>query len=129
MSSKKTVFNGQDEYYGEGYAFSAGKDDFIRVGTVGYDVTFGEMVYRAANAVDRLRHEGIEVGLIRKSTLNVVDEEVLRKYGSSPFVSVVEPFNQRTGLGSKMGNLVVGKTTHSKIQVSGNDQGGLWRVE
>ena len=91
----------QQPYYGEGYEFTPDKDEFIRVGTAGYVVTFGEMVYRALDAVDRLRSEGVDVGLVNKSTLNVVDEDAMRKYGSSPFVLVAESLNQKTGLGRR----------------------------
>jgi len=54
--------------------------------------------------VERLKQEGIDVGLINKPTLNVVDEEIIAKVGSSPFVLVVEAFNRRTGLGSRYGS-------------------------
>ena len=55
------------------------------------------------DAVTRLKEEGIDVGLINKATLNVVDEDAMAIFGASPFVLVVEPFNKSTGLGSKMG--------------------------
>jgi transketolase C-terminal domain/subunit len=42
--------------------------------------------------------------LINKSTLNVIDEEMLAKVGKAPFVVVVEAFNRRTGLGSRFGS-------------------------
>jgi len=40
---------------------------------------------------------------VNKPTLNIVDENMLRKVGSSPFVLVTESLNQKTGLGSKFG--------------------------
>jgi transketolase C-terminal domain/subunit len=55
------------------------------------------------DAVDRLREEGFDVGLVNKSTLNVIDEEAMAEYGKQKFVLVVESLNQKTGLGSKMG--------------------------
>jgi len=93
----------QEKFYGPNYKFIPGKDEVIRSGKAGTIVTFGEMVYRALDAVTRLREEGIDVGLINKSTINVVDEEALKAYGSTPFVLVVESWNQKTGLGSKLG--------------------------
>jgi transketolase C-terminal domain/subunit len=60
------------------------------------------MLYRSVDAVERLRKEGVDVGLINKSTLNVVDEQVIKDIGSTGFVLVVESLNQRTGLGSKV---------------------------
>jgi transketolase C-terminal domain/subunit len=65
-------------------------------------VAYGDMLYRSLDAVERLRKEGVDVGLINKSTLNVVDEQVIKDIGSTGFVLVVESLNQRTGLGSKV---------------------------
>ena len=62
-------------------------------------VSFGDALYRALDAVERLRAEGMDIGLINKCTLNVVDEAVMEKIGTSPFILVVEPLNQKTGLG------------------------------
>ena len=76
-------------FFGDGYTFVPGKDDVLRTGTAGYVVTFGDCAYRAIDAVDRLRAEGIDVGLIVKCTINVVDEETTKLMGESPFVLVV----------------------------------------
>lgn len=58
------------------YEFVPGKDDVILEGKAGYVVTFGEMLYRSYDAVQRCRQEGLDVGLINKPCLNVVDEQV-----------------------------------------------------
>ena len=63
-------------FFGDGYKFEPGKDDVILEGKAGYVVTFGEMVYRSYDAVLRCRQEGLDVGLVNKSTINLVDEEV-----------------------------------------------------
>lgn len=60
------------------------------------------MLYRSLDAVEKLRHEGIDVGLINKVTLNVIDEQVIKEIGAMPFVLVVESLNQKTALGSKV---------------------------
>ena len=80
------------------YEFVSGKDDVILEGTAGYVVSFGEMLYRSYDAVLRARQNGINVGLINKATLNVVDEQTIRKIGQTGFVLVVESLNQRTGV-------------------------------
>lgn len=116
--------NSQEPFYGEGYEFTPCKDEFIRTGTAGYVVTFGEMVYRAIDAVDRLRSEGIDVGLVNKSTLNVVDEDAIRKFGSSPFVLVVESLNQKTGLGSKLGTWLLERQLTPKYKYIGTTKEG-----
>lgn len=58
------------------YQFVPGKDDTILEGKAGYVVSFGEMLYRSYDAVLRCRQEGLDVGLINKPCLNVVDEQV-----------------------------------------------------
>jgi transketolase len=95
------------KFFGDGYKFVPGKDETIAEGKAGYVVSFGEMLYRSWDAVLRCRQEGLDVGLINKPTLNLVDEQTLRKIGSSPFVLVVESLNQKTGLGSKMGTWLI----------------------
>lgn len=89
--------------YDGGYTFEPGKDEVIREGSAGYVVAYGELLYRALDAVERARKEGIDVGLINKPTLNVVDEAMMKKVGSAPFALLVEGQNYNTGLGSRYG--------------------------
>lgn len=86
------------KFFGDGYEFVPGKDEVILEGDAGYVVTFGDMLYRSYDAVLRLRKEGIDVGLINKSTLNIVDEDTIRKVGTRAFVLVTETLNQKTGV-------------------------------
>ncbi len=92
-----------ERVYGEGYEFVAGKDEIIREGSDGIVITYGEMVYRCLAAVEELKSEGIEVALVNKPTLNVIDEEMMTRVGRSPFALVVESQNSKTGLGSRFG--------------------------
>ncbi|RXW16733.1 hypothetical protein EST38_g9128 [Candolleomyces aberdarensis] len=101
------------------YQFVPGKDDIILEGTAGYVVSFGEMLYRSYDAVLRCRQSGLDVGLINKACLNVVDEQVIRKIGSSSFVLVVESFNQKTGLGSKFGTWLLERQLTPKYSYMG----------
>lgn len=89
--------------YGAGYRFEPGRDDFVREGQAGYVVSFGETLCRSLDAVERLRERGLDVGLVNKSTLNVVDEDAIRKVGSTGFVLVAEGLSVQTGLGSRFG--------------------------
>ena len=68
--------DGQTRVFGDDYEFVPGKDEVIAEGTAGYVVSFGDMLYRSWDAVLRCRQEGLDVGLINKPTLNVVDERV-----------------------------------------------------
>lgn len=111
------------------YQFVPGKDDIIVEGKAGYVVAFGEMLYRSWDAVLRCREQGLDVGLINKPCLNVVDEQVIQKIGKSPFVLVVESFNQKTGLGSKFGTWLLERQLTPKYGYMGSTKegcGGLW---
>ena len=119
----------QQDLYGGDYTFVPGKDEVVREGTAGYIVAFGDALYRAADAVERLKQEGIDVGLINKPTLNVIDEAMLAKVGAAPFVIVVEAFNRRTGLGSKFGSWLLERGLTPKFAHLGTHKegcGGLW---
>ena len=85
-------------FFGDSYEFVPGKDETIVEGDAGYVVAYGDMLYRAWDAVLRCREQGLDVGLINKPTLNLVDEQAIRKVGSSHFVLVVESLNQKTGV-------------------------------
>lgn len=117
------------ELYAGNYTFTPGKDEVVREGTAGYIVSFGEALYRSLDAVERLKKEGIDVGLINKSTLNVVDEDMMKKLGAAPFVLVVESFNRRTGLGSRFGSWLLERGLTPKFTYLGTHEegcGGLW---
>ncbi len=117
------------EMFGGDYKFVPGKDEVVREGTQGYVVSFGEALYRALDAVERLKKEGIDVGLINKPTLNVIDEEMMAKLGQSPMVLVVESFNRKTGLGSRFGSWLLERGYTPKFNHLGTYKegcGGLW---
>ncbi|HEY9697208.1 MAG TPA: transketolase C-terminal domain-containing protein [Trichocoleus sp.] len=118
-----------NEMFGGSYQFVPGKDEVIREGSAGYIVAVGDALYRALDAVERLKQEGIDVGLINKPTLNVVDEETMAKIGKSPFVLTVEAFNRKTGLGSRFGSWLLERGYTPKFAYLGTHEegcGGLW---
>ncbi len=129
-SKVPTILNTDgEEFFGGNYKFVSGKDEVIREGTQGYIVSFGESLYRALDAVERLKLEGIDVGLINKPTLNVIDEEMLAKIGKAPFVLVVESFNKKTGLGIRFGSWLLERGLTPKfasIATHKEGCGGLW---
>ncbi|KAJ7214041.1 transketolase [Mycena pura] len=121
--------DGESRFFGPGYEFVPGRDETIADGTAGYVVAFGDMLYRAWDAVLRCRAQGLDVGLINKPSLNVVDEQALRKIGATPFVLVVESLNQKTGLGSKLGTWLLERGLTPRYGYMGTTRegaGGLW---
>ncbi len=118
-----------NEFFAGNYKFVPGKDEIIREGTQGYVIAFGETLYRALDAVERLKQEGIDVGLINKPTLSTIDEDMLTKVGKSPMVLVVESFNKKTGLGSRYGSWLLERGYTPKFAHLGTYKegcGGLW---
>jgi hypothetical protein len=79
--------DGKTKFFDGDYKFVPGKDETIVEGTAGYIVSFGEMLYRSWDAVLRCRQQGLDVGLINKPTLNIVDEQVSKsvQYGMIVF--------------------------------------------
>jgi transketolase len=118
-----------NRFFTQDYSFEAGKDDLIRDGSQGYVVSFGETLYRALDAVIKLKRAGIDVGLINKPTLNVWDDDMMARLAAAPFVLVAEAQNVNTGLGSRMGSALLkrgfhGRYDHIGIHLEGS--GGLW---
>ncbi len=120
------------ELHGDGYVFEPGRDELIRDASPdgGFVVSFGETLYRALDAVERLRADGVDVGLVNKPTLNVVDDEMLEKIGSSRWVLVAESLNRTTGLGSRFGTWLLqrGLTPgYDHVGTHREGLGGLWQ--
>ncbi len=116
--------------YGDDYKFVTGKDEVIREGSDGYIVSFGETVYRALDAVIKLKAAGLSVGLINKPTLNVYDEAMMTKLAAAPMVLVAESFNVNTGLGSRFGTELLKrgfKGRYNNIGTNREGSGGLWQ--
>ncbi len=114
--------------FGADYAFVPGQDEVIREGNQGYIVSYGEMLYRCLDVVERLRTDGVRVGLINKPTLNVVDEAMMEKLNSSPFVLVVETQNIKSGLGARFGTWLLERgyaARYARMGVSKEGHGGL----
>jgi transketolase len=121
--------NGRPLY--EGQPFEPGKDYVVRdAGGSGYIVAFGEIVYRALDAVIRLNEQGVKVGLVNKPTLNVYDEAMMKRLAGAPFILVAEGWNVKTGLGSRFGTELLKrgfKGRYANIGVHREGSGGLWQ--
>src|SRR3989344_2736186 len=112
-----------------GYIFVPGKDEVIREGKDGYVVSYGEMLYRCLDAVERLRAEGIDIGLINKATLNIPDEKMLQKVGSSSFVLFVESQNKKSGFGNRYANWLLERNLRPRwahLAATKLGQGGVY---
>ena len=114
--------------FGGSYAFMPGKDEVIREGNQGYIISYGEMLYRCLDVVDRLRADGVRVGLINKPTLNVVDETMMEQLMGGGFVLVVETQNVNSGLGARFGTWLLERgfaARYARMGTSKEGHGGL----
>ena len=114
-----------------GKPFEPGKDYVVReANDGGWVVAFGEIVYRALDAVIKLREKNLNVGLINKPTLNLYDEQIMTRLAAAPYVLVAEGWSVKTGLGSRFGSELLkrgfkGKYNHIGVHKEGS--GGLWQ--
>ncbi|KAH9958659.1 thiamine diphosphate-binding protein [Russula compacta] len=91
------------------------------------DKSFGndyEFVPGNYDAVLRVRQEGLDVAIVNKPTLDLVDEQLHlcsynRNIGSSPFVLVAESLNRKTGLGSRFGTWLLERQLTPKYKLFG----------
>ena len=117
-----------ETFYDKSYRFVPGKDEVIRESDVGYVVSYGEMLYRCLDGVERLKAEGIHAGLINKPTLNVLDEEMMKKLAVAKFVLVMESQNVKTGLGVRFGTWLLErgfKGAYAHMGTTKEGRGGL----
>ena len=87
------------------------------------------MLFRCLDAVERLRDQGLDVGLLHKATLNVVDESALARVAKTRFALVVESQNEKTGLGARYGTWLLRRGMHPRYDHLGSTRlgsGGLW---
>jgi len=124
-SKTPVIFNEQgQDYYGSGYEFTPGVDEIIREGDAGWIVSYGDMLHRCLHVVEEFREKGIKVGLINKATLNAVDEEIMERIGTSPFVMVIESLNSRTGLGVRFGTWLLERGFSPRYDYMGTTRPG-----
>jgi transketolase len=113
-----------ERLYGDDYLFMPDRDEIVREGSDGVIVTYGEMVYRCLDAVEQLKKEGLNIGLINKPTLNAIDEDMLAKVGKSPFALVVESQNSKTGLGVRYGTWLLERGFSPRYSLMGTSKLG-----
>jgi transketolase len=116
----------------QGKKFEPGRDDLVREAPAGsgFVVAVGETVYRALDAVLTLRERGLKVNLVNKSTLNVVDPDMMKRLAAAPFVLVAEGWNVKTGLGSRFGSYLLQagfKGRYNHLGTNREGAGGLWQ--
>lgn len=115
--------DGSPRYTPERWTFSEA-DDLVREGGDGIVVSYGETLYRALDAVEALREEGVNLGLVNKHCCNRPDEAMLQRLAAAPFVAVCEGQNVATGLGSRLGSWLLSRGLSVPLHLFGTHRGG-----
>ncbi|MCM8803733.1 MAG: transketolase [Candidatus Omnitrophica bacterium] len=87
-------------FFDENYNFEYGKADIIRNGKDGYILTYGCMVYRAINIYEKLKEEGISIGVMNFSCPITIDEEKMKIAVDTGLIITYEDHHIDTGLAS-----------------------------
>lgn len=83
---------------GEPLTFEYGKADWIRNGSDGVIITYGNMVHRAVKIADTLKNQGISIGVLNVSSPVDMDEEEVIKAADTGLIVTYEDHNVRTGI-------------------------------
>ncbi len=89
-------------FFAGDYAFEYGKADIIRRGKDGYVIAMGTMVPYCQQAVDDLREDGHDVGLIGMSCPVDPDIKAIRRAAKTGAIVTCEDHNVWTGLGASV---------------------------
>ncbi len=92
-----------DIYFGDNYNIQYGKSDLIREGEDGYILTYGCMVYRAIEISEKLKNEGVSIGVINFPFPAEIDKEIMEKVVKTSFLITYEDHHIDTGLSLTVG--------------------------
>ncbi len=90
-------------FFDENYKFEYGKADLIREGKDGYILTYGCMVYRAIKVYEKLKSDGIDIGILNFSCPTLIDEEKIKIAINTGLLITYEDHHIDTGLASTVG--------------------------
>ena len=89
-----------EPFFGENYVFDYGRIDRLRAGTDAAIITCGSMAWRAVQASDQLKNEGLSVAVLHAACPKDLDRAAVREAAASGCIITYEDHNVHTGLGS-----------------------------
>lgn len=102
---------------GKSLGFCYGKGQWLRRGTHGVIITYGNMVHRAVKAADELKAEGIEIGVLNCPTPCELDSEAIIKAAETGLIITYEDHNVKTGISGDVAKIICG--TPCKLKTLG----------
>jgi len=110
--------------FGASYEFRYGHADLVREGKDAAILTTGGMVYRAIQACEKLRENGVEVQVFNISCLSDLDGEAILKAAETGVIITYEDHHIQTGLGSLVANFLAGQSSRIRFRKLGVTQYG-----
>jgi transketolase len=110
--------------FGASYEFRYGHADLVREGKDAAILTTGGMVYRAIQACEKLRENGVEVQVFNISCLSDLDGEAILKAAETGVIITYEDHHIQTGLGSLIANFLAGQSSRIRFRKLGVTQYG-----
>ena len=104
---------------GEPLNFEYGKAQWIRNGSDGVIITYGNMVHRAVKIADTLKGNGINIGVLNVSSPVDMDEESIIKAASTGLIVTYEDHNVRTGIAGTVSGILCKKEIPCRFVAKG----------
>ncbi|MFN3921686.1 MAG: transketolase [Caldimicrobium sp.] len=89
-------------FFDENYQFLPGKADWIRKGTQGVIISYGNLMPYALKAWELLKEKNIMVSLLNVASIRPFPEEDLLEAAKQKYILVIEDHYVETGLGAKI---------------------------
>ena len=87
-------------FFGDEYTFEYGKIDTLRKGSDAAIITCGSVAWRAVEAADRLKEEGLSVAVLNVACPKDIDLAAVSAAAATGCIITYEDHNVHTGLGS-----------------------------
>ncbi len=122
--SKLPVVTKEDgtPFFDVNYKFIPGKADWIRKGSDGVIITYGNMISYALTAIELLKEKGYQVSLLNVASIRPFPEEDILKASELKYVLVVEDHYVYTGLGMKISAFYGLKGIKVKLKLLGHKE-------
>ena len=93
-------------FFGDGYRFTYGKADLVRMGARAAIIAMGGIVGRAVKTWELLKAEGLDVMVLSMACPTDPDPEAVAQAAQTGLIVTYEDHNVRTGLGSAIANVL-----------------------
>lgn len=102
-------------FFGRDYNFRYGEADWIRRGTAATVVSYGTLLPTALEAVERLRCQGIDCGLLNVSCPLALDVQKLAEAAKRGPIITFEDHNVQTGVGVRIAALLLDEQLTARL--------------